>query len=254
MPSLAQWSNLLRVLDTDGVEHRELPTLLRLSRRAVRSRLGAAGRLGWTGESRGMAYLTADGSRVATDWSLLRQSAEERWRNAVSAGRAGRLRDALTNLVAVLPLEHPHYPAGYGVADASITGGPGQDWKPVHRERGDTVSALATAALLSQAIVAFAMAYEEMAPVSLLVSDRVIDRVPTDGCPAQQFGLPDGVSALVRHGYLDQQRTVVRLTDRGRAVRDAYRERLHAVERQWRERFGDEVVTQLRDVLGEIAT
>jgi len=57
------------------------------------------------------------------------------------------LRNSLEEVVAAIPLEHPHYPASYAAADASITGGNGLDWKAVSRGDGDTVSSLPRSAL-----------------------------------------------------------------------------------------------------------
>ena len=83
------------------------------------------------------------------------------WQAKVGPEVASQLRASLESLVAAFPLEHPHYPASYGLADASITGGNGVDWKPVRRTGGDPVANLPLSALVSQALVAFAMEYEE---------------------------------------------------------------------------------------------
>ena len=50
VPSLDLWANLLRVIDTAGIDRRELPLLLRLSVRAVRTRVSTAVRRGWVEE------------------------------------------------------------------------------------------------------------------------------------------------------------------------------------------------------------
>jgi hypothetical protein len=150
MPSLEQWANLLRVLDDRGVRYRELPALLRLSKRAVRSRLSSAIRNGWveelkSGRDQATVRLTVFGFDVGARWKPLQDSAEDRWREKVGADRTSRLRPSLEELVAMMPLEHPHYPASYGAAD----GGNGQDWKGVPRKNGDTVSHLPLSALIS---------------------------------------------------------------------------------------------------------
>lgn len=96
--------------------------------------------------------LTVHGFDVAARWESLQDAADERWRAKVGFDKPVKLRAALENIVGKLPLEHPHYPAGYGAADARVTGGNGQDWKAVPRKPGDTVSHLPLSALLSQAI------------------------------------------------------------------------------------------------------
>jgi hypothetical protein len=168
-----------------------------------------------------------------------------------------RLRASLEQLVATLPLEHPHYPASYGAADASITGGNGQDWQPVPRGNGDTVSDLPLSALVSQALVAFAMSYEEKSPVALSLSGTVIRRIPPEGRSLHGPGDSAGISALVRHGFLrvrgNAGREIVHLTPKGLAVSCAYDRRLQAVETEWRKEFGDVTITLLRRALEKVA-
>jgi hypothetical protein len=262
MPSLDQWANLLRALNVAGTDRRELPTIVRLSKRAVRSRISSAARNGWVEElkfRRGQATvrLTARGSVVATRWKSLQDAAEERWRAEIGAERTGKLRASLEQITIRLPLEHPHYPAGYGAADASITGGNGRDWKAVPRENGNGVSDLALSALLSQALVGFAMNYEKKSPVALSLSSMVIKRIPLEGRPLQGLGHSAGISALHRHGFVrlsgNRGSEIICLTRKGVAVRDAYHERIQAVETEWRNGFGDELVAALRLALEDVA-
>lgn len=204
-----------------------------------------------------MVRLTASGSDVAARWTLLQDSAENQWRAKVDVARFDKLRASLENVVAALPLEHPHYPASYGAADASVTGGNGQDWKTVPREGGDTVSDLPLSALLSQALVAFAMGYEENSPVALSLSIAVIKRIPAGGSPVQGLGNSAGISALIRHGFVrvegDEDSEVAHLTPKDLAVSCACDERIQAVETKWRNEFGTEIVNALRQALNDVA-
>jgi len=262
MPSLDLWANLLRALDNAGTDRRELPVILRLSKRAVRSRVSTAARHGWveelqSGRGQVKVRLTVRGSDVTTRWKTLQASAEERWRAEIGVNLTDRLRASLEQLVAALPLEHPHYPASYGAADASITGGNGQDWQPVLRGNGDTVSDLPLSALVSQALVAFAMNYEEASPVALSLSATVIRLIPPEGRPLQGLGHAAGISALVRHGFLgvngNAGSEIVHMTPKGLAVGRAYDGRIRAVETEWRNAFGDVSITLLRRALEEVA-
>jgi len=251
MPTLDDWANLLRVVDAKGTDVRELPRLLRLSKRAVRTRVLAASRRGWIeerqdGGSEVTVRLTRSGSAIATRWKLLEAAAEKEWRAECGI----ELRAALEKIVAKFPLELPHYPASYGAADASITGGGGADWKAVVRGDGDTVSQLSVMGLLSQALVAFAMSYEEKSPVALSLSADIVLRVPAGGGAQQKSA---HVSALVRHGFLRLSGDRIFLTEKGAAVRDAYAWRVAAVEDEWRGAFGDDVVTGLRRALLDVA-
>jgi DNA-binding MarR family transcriptional regulator len=260
MPSLDLWANLLRGLNEAGIDIRELPRILRLSKRAVRSRVATAVRHGWvervkSGRGQAMLRLTPSGSEAAAQWKSLQEAAEKCWRTNVGV-RADQLRTCLEHIVSRLLLEHPHYPASYGAADASITGGDGQDWKGVPRVRGSDLSKLPLSALLSQALVAFAIEYEKKSPVALSLSTAVIKRIPANGRTLRELGNSVGISALVRHGFLrlsDGATTaVVFLTSRGLTVSKAYDEKVQAVEREWRHRFGSENVRKLRELLEEL--
>jgi hypothetical protein len=262
MPSLDEWANLLRVLDLGGVDRRELPRLTRLSKRALRGRVSAAARREWAEElasdrGQGIIRLTGKGADVVARWALLQQAAEDEWQGQVGSDRATALRTALGTVVAALPLEHPHYPASYGTVDASITGGPGQDWKPVPRQGSDTVAGLSMCALLSQALVAFALEYEELSPVALSVSASILRRVPPGGRTAREIGMSPHLPTMERHGFVridgDGDNALVFLTRKGRAVSDAYPDRVEAVEQTWRQRSGGETVSNLRQVLENIA-
>jgi hypothetical protein len=169
---------------------------------------------------------------------------------------SNRLRNTLGDLVAAFPLEHPHYPASYGPADASITGGNGVNWKPVYRAGADTVSDLPLSALVSQALVAFAMQYEELSPVAFSLSTTVIRQIPAEGRLLKELGRSLGVSALIRHGFLRASgpagREIACLTQRGLEVQRAYQERIHTVETIWRQQFGEDRVAALISALEEV--
>jgi hypothetical protein len=179
VPSLDIWANLLRAVDPAGIDRRELPSILRLSQRAVRTRVSTAVRRG----------------------------------------------------------------------DASITGGNGVDWKPVHRAGANTVSDLPLSALGSQALVAFAMQYEELSPVALSLSTAVIRQIPPEGRPLHELGRSPGLSAVIRHGFVRAGgtggREIACLTARGLEVHRAYEKRIHTVETSWRQQFGKDRVTAL---------
>ncbi len=261
MPTLDLWANLLRAIDKSGIERSGLPAVLRLSKRAVRTRIETAVRRGWIqernfGRGRGEVQFTARGSTVAVGWNSLEKAAETAWCKHTGADRADNLRTALQATVAALPLEHPHYPARYGAADASVTGGNGADWRAVARESGDTVSGLCLSALTSQALVAFAMAYEERSPIALSVSASVIRGIPQGGRPLQGLGHLVDLSAMVRHGFMgvrgDHGREIVYLTSKGLAVSASYEERIRSVELEWSERLGAVSVGGLRSALEEV--
>ncbi|HLH03846.1 MAG TPA: hypothetical protein VKX25_13830 [Bryobacteraceae bacterium] len=251
MPSLDEWANLLRVIEERGVERRDLPRLLRLSKRAVRTRLATALRRGWiTGDRR--VSLTKSGAEIARCWRRLEAQAEAHWCERTGAENARQLRTALEVFVSQLPLEHPHYPANYGLVDASITGGSGMDWRAVPRAAGDTLCELSMTALLAQTAVAFAMEYEQRSPVALAWNGSMLQRIPPEGRAAREVGANVAVAALRRHGFLTGE-DVLRLTARGRAASEGHAAWIREVEAEWRERFGAERMAALQQALERAA-
>ena len=180
-----------------------------------------------------------------------------------------------------LPLELPHHPATYGPADVSATGAPyvqrskgtgadaepvhGQDWKPVRRGDADTVSSLPLTTLLSQALMAFTIDYENGFPWPLANTANVLCHLsaeprPLADVPGDHEITGNGKSLTERHLIAvvtrdpNNARTkLVALTGRGQTVMQHHPARLEAVERAWRERFGDAAVSSLRDALAPVA-
>ena len=248
MPNLDLWANLLRALDPAGCEHRDLPRVLRLSKRAVRTRLAWAVRHGLAENLKPVVRLMASGADIAARWKPLQTAADDEWRTKAGGG----LRACLEEVVSRLPLEHPHYPASYGPADASITGGNGADWRPVPRTPGDTVSFLPLSALLSQAIVAFAMEYEKRSRCPFSLAAGVILRVTPEGRPVLGLRHSIGISALARHGFVRLCGEMISLTPAGSAVFATHDERVRAVEAEWEHAFGSGPVAALRHALEAI--
>jgi len=261
VPSLDMWANLLRVLTPAGIDRRELPAAVRLSKRAVRTRVSTAVRHRWveevaTGRGEGIVRLTPQGCKLAARWEDLLRAAEHSWQARVGLPQAGKLRASLENLVAAFPLEHPHYPASYGPADASITGGNGVDWKPVYRTGENSTLDLPVSALVSQSLVALAMDYEELSPVAFSLSSTVIRQIATKGRRLLELGRSPGVSALIRHGFIRTSghggQQIAYLTHRGLDVHRAYEDRVLTVENRWRRQFGSERIAALLCALEEV--
>jgi len=265
---------LLRAVPPTGVRVRDLPTRTSLSRRMVRPAVSRAEKSGWVvaspgeGRSGPTVALTAAGADAAARAQDLMDSADRQWIERVGPDDVGRVRAALESVVAQLQLELPHYPISYGSVDFRISGGwgiksPGQDWKPVARGPGDTVSDLGLAALLSQAIVAIALAYEGAPAVLAIETGLVVgfgdsNTVAFDDLPRYLGVKGDGKSGLERHGWLtvspspdpaSPPRKLAHLTELGRRQRDNHPALLDRLEREWQRAYGPEVVTALRQAL-----
>jgi hypothetical protein len=271
VPSLAVWSNVVRCVGEDGIDERELATAARISSRLATAAATGAARRGWvtvSGSGKTRRLRLSELGRSATQvWPARLTATDERWSQHP-------LRAALESIVGQLPYELPHFPATYGAADPSAVGGPfvppkgdkpshGKDWTPVTRGTDDTVSDLPMTALLSQALMAFTIDYENRFPWPLASTATVLchlrsEPTPLSEVPAVSGHHPiagNGKSLLERHLIVavtkdpDTGAKMVALTDRGAAVMQHHQQRLEAVDTEWRTRFGDATVTQLVDLL-----
>lgn len=158
----------------------------------------------------------------------------------------------LEALVCRLELEHPHFPVPYGTADPSFTGGPGVDWKPVPRESASTVGDLPTSALLSQALVAFAIEYESRRVGPIQWAANILRTLGDDGAglPPLPASGTHSVKNLIRLGILTEDHGAARPTAAGRAMRDAYQPLCEEIEARWRRKFGSSLVDEVVDAVG----
>jgi hypothetical protein len=226
----------------------------------VRTRISAAVRRGWVervkpGRAEETVRLTSRAFEMAARWREIQRTAEGKWQVQVGQRVSAKLRASLEDLVRAFPLEHPHYPASYGVADASITGGNGVDWKPVPRTDASSFAGLPLSALVSQVMVAFAMQYEELSPVAFSLSTTLIRQISAEGRLSEGLGRSLGLSALMRHDFVritgSGSRQMVFLSPSGLKVYRAYETCIHMVEDGWRQQFGDHTVSSLIGVLAE---
>jgi DNA-binding MarR family transcriptional regulator len=118
--------------------------------------------------------------------------------------------------------------------------------------------------LLSRVLMLFAIEFDEVSPVSLVISANVLRLVDEGGVPVHDLPRRSGISRagidmalgdLVRRGLATVERTpeatfkAVRLTPEGADARDTYKKQLRMVESSWKRRFGPDTVNELRDVL-----
>jgi hypothetical protein len=273
-PSLAVWSNVLRCVG-DGIDEKDLAPAARISTRLATAAVTGSARRGWVtaepakGKNR-RVLLTKQGQAAAQQWVQRLEANEWDWRQS-------DLRAALEELVGRLPFELPHFPASYGAADPSAIGGPyvqqaqgkrvegipahGKDWAPVPRTDGDTVASLPITALLSQALMAFTIDYEDRFPWPLANTVTVLAHLsseprPLADVPGDHEISGTGKSLVERHLIAavtkEGSRKLVALTDRGELVMQHHPKRLAAVEAEWLDRFGGRLMTSLRAALDAV--
>jgi DNA-binding MarR family transcriptional regulator len=284
VPPLALWANVLRVLGETAIDQRDVETAACISLRAARVGVDTAVRAGWAAiephprmKSGRMVRLTPDGERARNAGLEAIAAVEARWRESLGSAAIDASRARLQDLVRQLPLELPHYPTGYGQGDPRPTGGAyvagdpgpprvpahGAEWPVVPRRPDADTGALPLPSLLSQALTAFAIDYEETgagwfvptATLLRLIGDDAAG-VPLTEAPADAFIGTTGKSTLERHRMVRvesnpaQPRTKrIVLRTRGRQMRDAYLPTTAEVERQWRAEYGGGTVDALRDTL-----
>ena len=273
VPQLGTWANVLRVLDADGTDQRELVRRTVISRRVaevVVTRLERLGRVavdkqaveGKRGKTN-LVRLTASGEAGTAAAAARVDTVQADWRERFGNDAVDRLRDALSTVVDRLPVELPHHPAGYGAADPSVTGGDyvpenpgppripahGQDWPVVLREPGSDTRHLPLPALLSQVLAAFAIDYEREQFGSLPAASNFLRLVGDDGMTlgrAQALGGVSGNGKSLHERHRDvvvepdrprDMRRRVFLTPKGRRVRDAYPNLVMEIEDQWHKQY-----------------
>jgi len=268
--SLLVFANLLRVIPEEGIDVTELPAAARISRRALKAWLGLE-RQGWlevesTAPRVKVVRLTDVGVRAREEWAQRIASTERSWSERVRGSAAART--ALEALVSRVDLELPHYPMTYGTADVSAIGGKavpakagppripahGTDWVPVIRESASGVSDLPLHSLLSQALMAFTVDFEETTGFPMAMADILRRAMPTTS--VRMATLPSilgvngsGKSLLERHGVVrvtgKGDERLASLTNVGMWIRDAYEPGIARVTTAWREAYGEDVVDAL---------
>ena len=266
-PPLQTWSNLLRPLaGDDPVSLRDLPALARLSRRQVGPSVIAGERWGLItvdrsgGRGRATARLSAHGADAHARGTGALARADAVWLDRFGDVVAP-LRTALEALVTQLDLEFPWFPTNYGAADNTFAGGRavaaqagppalpahGKDWRPVLRTGPDGAVGLPLSALLSQALVAFAVEYESDSGAELsLATGTLLQAIPDDGVRATDLPHTGAHGILADDGSTTGRASVVRPTALGRALRDAHGPLVEAIEGRWRDRHGTARIRSIR--------
>jgi len=224
-----------------------------MERRAIEGKRGKAK----------IVRLTTSGEAGGASAAALVEAVQADWRQRFGNDAIDRLRDALSTVVDRLPVELPHYPAGYGAADPSVTGGNyipedpgppripahGQDWPVVLREPGNDARDLPLVALLSQVLAAFAIDYEREQFGSLPAVSNFLRFVGDDGVTlgrAQALGGVAGNGKTLHERHLDvvvepgrprDRSRRVFLTPKARRVRDAYPRLVEEIEDRWRKQY-----------------
>jgi hypothetical protein len=263
--SLVMWSNFLRFVG-DGIAVGELPAAPGLPKARVLSTLGGMERWRYVyvappparkapgtrrdgyGSARAlkgewMVRPTAAGVVAQEIWPSLLPEIEGRWSSRFGASEVGELRAACLELRDdALPEYLPIVVGATGMVSEILGDG----------SRASEPAPLS--ALLAQVLLAYTLAFEREAPLSLPLTEAVVrvlgaDAVDVRELPAAAAVSPEAISIaltyLARKGYAEGKKAV-RLTASGHAARDESQEMHSRVELMWNERHGTTSVARLR--------
>ncbi|HEX4229438.1 MAG TPA: MarR family winged helix-turn-helix transcriptional regulator [Bryobacteraceae bacterium] len=274
--SMAMWSNVMQYVGAEKLTVGALQSLARTPK------LNLAGMQRWgyivvgpdPADSRPkpprsdwLVRATSKGQRAQHVWRPLFGVMEKRWEERFGKDKIDYLRESLRALVNQCPVELPDYLPilGYGLFSEILR--PREEHPAV--QNNQAAQDLNLPALLAKVLLAFALTFERKSDVSLAICANVVRLVDEKGVRIRDLPRLAGVSKeaiqmaiglLEKRGYaivepdpVAARTKSIRLTEKGRAARDAYCARLRFVEERWAERFGEDRISRLRESLEALA-
>ncbi len=281
IPSLPVWSNLLCILDRKGVEQRLINRKSVISTRTRKVIVQHCQSLGWIEIERSAAKRRSITVRLTQEGERMKQLGRQRileiegkWKDQFSQ-QFDQLRSSLQTIVRGAELQYPYYITGYGPGDDALTGGnylpkekgppriPGRgtEWPVVVRESTTDISNMPLSALLSQTLTAIAIDYEMEDLGRLGHTELVFQYLSDQGQPLSDVRkltsvTGNGRSLHERHmdivlepGKPSDKSRLVYPTPKTRRARDSYPFLLRELEARWTQRFGLDVISDLREAL-----
>jgi methyltransferase (TIGR00027 family) len=209
---------------------------------------------------------TARGLRARETWLPLPVLIEERWRERFGAEPIGQLRRSLEAIAARLD---PGLPDCLPILGPVLFSRGPDPALPPQPEPPD-VATLPLSALLSRALLAFALEYEAESATSLAVGANLLRVLRADGTRLRDLPSQTGISKEAMAwamGVLLRSRLAVeepdpaanrgkvaRLIPAGLRAQHLYRELLDTVDERWTQRFGSETIGALRQPLEALGT
>jgi hypothetical protein len=253
LASMAMWSTCMRFVAEEPIGVKELGRLAR-----TETNLHGMQRWGYITIDPAKPKLiraTAKGRQAREVWASLFAIVEQRWQDR-SGADFDRLREALWPLVSQFELDLPDCLPILGFGLWSVGPERPRD-SPVERD-------LTFSALLSRALLAFAMEFERESDLSLAICGNVVRLLDEKGLRIRDLPLLSGVSKesiAVAIGCLRKKQfavvepgPVIRLTPRGVKAQADYRRRIALVENSWKQRYGSETVSALYEALQPFTT
>jgi hypothetical protein len=272
--SLVMWENCMRFVTDEPITVGELETLARTG-----TNLDGMRRWGYVtidGTSKkvhksrpgpdAVLRATAKGLRARQVWLPLPGLIEERWRERFGAAQVGLLRDALIQLVNQFDPGLPDCLPILGPGLLSRGPDPALPPRPGRVE----VAGLPLSALLSRALLSFALEYERESELSLAVGANVLRVLDGEGIRLCDLPPLAGISKEAvswAMGILVRSRLAVEapdpaasrgqvacLTSAGIAAQRVYPALVGTIEQRWQERYPGGIVSALGQALDAVAT
>jgi methyltransferase (TIGR00027 family) len=272
--SLVMWENCMRFVGEEPITVAELERLARTGTNLDGMRRWGYITIDGTARKihkarpgpRAVLRATPAGLQARQAWSPVSGLIERRWQERFGADQVDRMRDAL---LAVAGRLDPGLPdclpiLGQNLAsrgpDPALPHGPGRADLP----------GLPLPALLAKVLLSLALDYESESPLSLAVGANLLRVLGAEGTRLRDLQVASGISKeavswatgiLVRARLAVEEPDpaasrgkVARLTPSGIRARGAHLDLLAAIEERWRERFGADAVSALRQPLEALAT
>ncbi len=274
--SMAMWTKFMQFIPEDGISVGELKRVLGSTDKSVETLLTRMGK--WWGyvtlepkvagnrskkiDSAALVRPTVGGRRAIEVWRGLAGVLENRWRKRFGDDEFHRLIESLTAVVGQFKVPMPDsLPIlGYGL----FSKGP---YNKENREAPGSAGAseFRLASLLSKALLAFAIEFEQTSEVSLAISANVLRLCGTDPVHVRELprlssvskeAIAMALSFLEKGGYgivepesPGSRTKILVLTAKGRAAERVYSELVWAIEEKWQARYGKDAVRTLREAL-----
>jgi DNA-binding MarR family transcriptional regulator len=209
---------------------------------------------------------TSKGRKAQEVWRPLFGVIEERWQARFGKDEIHQLRESLWALIRQIGVELPDcLPIlGYGL----FSRGPDPERRAPAAGEDNVGASLPLSALLSRALLAFALEFEHESDLSLAICANVLRILDAKGVRIRDLPLLSGVSkesismamgvlqkkriALVEPELPDSRVKVARLTPTGKQAQTAYRQLVKAIEERWHKRYGKHTTRNLRESLEQL--
>lgn len=276
LTSLVMWANVMQFVGETGITAGELLRRSRITKENLRASLSGLKRWGYitvksavsmagpkAPKDRWVIRSTVAGREAQKVWRPLAEEIEQRWDARFGKANISKLRTSLATLIDRFNVDLPEYfpVLKYGLF---VQARPG-----VKNDSGGTGAAEASGrplyALLSRMLLAFMMEFESESDVSLAIGANILRLLENSRVPVGELLRLTGVSKeavkmslgfLQRGRYLEvandpaaRRRKLARLTPKGFEAKKKYLRRVDVVEENWRKRFGENDVRNLRELL-----